>query len=210
MNAIRNPAMRLAALVSAGVCAALTIGCDMGTSGSRFGGIGYTGYKRDIMCPLSDVKMAEALALGRRVLANHGFRVKSADVDNYSIETYPNEKTERGNEGRIRDGLKLPNRVRRTASLEFAKRGSDMEAWCQVKIDRLTTSDHRVWAGQREFDDVPTQTPIDREAATTDKQNTVWTSAGRDESMEREILSDLRNRIQLLRQKRQAQQTQPS
>ncbi|MBN1344770.1 MAG: hypothetical protein JXQ73_18905 [Phycisphaerae bacterium] len=181
----------------------IATGCDWG-GGSGFGGAGYTGHKRQIMCPSGDVRPVEAMALGQRVLAKHGFSIKSSDADSLTIETHANEKVVRGGEGRVRDSVvKVPNRVRRTASLEFSSKGENLEAWCQVKMERLTTADYRVFASQRQFEDAPTQTPIEGEGATTAKQNTVWTSAGRDESMEREILADLRQRIQTLRQKKQ-------
>ncbi len=208
MMAIGDLTTRRAVWVATGLVA-LAAGCDMG-GGSGFGGIGYTGHKRRIMCPAGDVKVAEAMALGKRVLAKHGFRIKTVDADGLSIETHPSEKIERGQEGRIRDSVvRLPNRVRRTASLEFSTRGDELEAWCQVKKERLTTADHRVFARQRQFDDTPTETPIDGEGATTAKQNTVWTSAGRDAGMESEILSDLRERIQRYRQRKQEQQAEP-
>jgi hypothetical protein len=198
MKATNGVSIRGTAAASTGLVMVLSAGCDMGERG--FGGIGYTGHKRQIMCPVGEIKPEAAVVLGRRVLASHGFRVKSADVDDMSIETFPSEKTVRGGEGRLRDAVvKLPNRVRRTASLEFSSRGGDLQAWCQVKLERLTTADHRVFDHQRRFDDAPTQTPIEREGATTAQQNTVWSSAGRDETLERQILADLRQRIQQTR-----------
>jgi hypothetical protein len=194
-----------------GACAlAAVIGAGCESSG--LGGVGYTGYKRQIMCPVQDVKPANAMELGRRVLAKNGFRIKNVDMDSLTIETYPTEQTVRGQEGRLRDTVvKVPNRVRRTATLEFSTRGGDLQAWCQVKIERLTTADHRVFAQQRQFEDAPTQTPIDREGATTEQQNTVWTSAGRDDSLEQLILSELRDRIQILRKRSlEKEATQPS
>ncbi len=185
-----------AALLSLGL---LTVGCSEmgGGMGSDFSGLGSTGMKRQNMCAKNDVTSQEALEIGRRVLAKQGFRLKSVDSDQLRIETQPTEQSVRGGEGRIRDSVvKMPNRVRRTATLEFSTRGEDLQAWCQVKIERLETADFRVFQQQRNSEDAPLQTPIDREAATTAKQNTVWSGAGRDESMEREILADLHDRIQ--------------
>jgi hypothetical protein len=157
------------------------------------------------MCPKADVSTDKIMELGQRVLAKQGFRLKSVDRDELRIETHPAEQLARGGEGRIRDTvMKVPNRVRRTASLEFSTRGDDIQAFCQVKMERLDTSDYRVFAQQRESSDAPTQTPIDREGATTPRQNQVWSSAGRDESMEREILADLHDRIQALRPNRES------
>jgi len=178
----------------------LTLAAGCSEMGSDFSGIGYTGFKRQTMCAKSDVTVEQAMDLGRRVLAQQGFRLKSVDKDEMRIETHPFEQTARGGEGRLRDSVvKVPNRVRRTATLEFSTRGDDLQAYCQVKLERLETADHRVFAQQRQFDDAPTQTPIEREGATTARQNTVWSSAGRDEAMEREILADLHERIQALR-----------
>ncbi len=197
---IKTTTQSMVTVAATGAILLLT-GCEGGGLGGGFGdGLGDAGYKKQIMCPVQDVKPGEAMGLARRVLVKHGFKLKEADVDRMSILTHPNEKVVRGNEGRLRDAVvKMPNRVRRTAELEFSTRGGDLQAWCKVKIERLSTTDHRVWSSLRQHEDAPTQTPIEREAATTPQQNTVWTSGGRDQSMELQILSDLRQRIQKLR-----------
>jgi hypothetical protein len=179
--------------------------------GSDLGGIGYTGYKHQILCPKAGLTSDEALEIGRRVLAKQGFRLKSLDKDQLRIETQPVEATMRGGEGRIRDSVvKVPNRVRRSATLEFSNRGEDLEAYCQVKMERLDTSDYRVFAQQRQSEDAPVETPIDREGATTARQNQVWSSAGRDESMEREILSEVHDRLVNLKAGKEAKQAPTS
>jgi hypothetical protein len=196
------------AVVSMGLAVVLVAGCEGGgLGGGDFSGLGYTGFKPQVMCAKGDVTTDQAMELARRVLAKEGFRLKSVDKDQLRIETQPSEQTVRGGEGRLRDTVvKVPNRVRRTATLEFSDRGDELRAFCQVKIERLETGDFRVFAQQRQFNDVPTETPIDREAATTARQNTVWSSAGRDEAMEREILADLHDRVQAVKAQKEAKQ----
>jgi len=125
------------------------------------------------------------------------FTVELAQPQDGLITTYPVEYTERGGTGRFRDAspLKYPNRMRRKAIVRVSQSGDQASIDCVVITERLDTSDYRVFAMNREFDDVNNQTPIDEDAATSARQNDVWTEVGRDRGMERQILNVARDRL---------------
>jgi hypothetical protein len=60
--------------------------------------------------------------------------------------------------------------------------------YCQVTIQQQTTEAYRMFQQDRELSDAPGQTAIERDAATTTEQNTVWRNVRRDKAAERRIL----------------------
>ncbi len=124
------------------------------------------------------------------------FTIELAQPQDGLITTYPVEYTERGGTGRFRDPvLKYPNRMRRKAIVRVNQAGEQASIDCVVITERLDTSDYRVFAQNRQFDDVNNQTPIQGDAATSARQNEVWTEVGRDRGIERQILNVARDRL---------------
>jgi len=124
------------------------------------------------------------------------FPIELAQPQDGLITTHPVEFEERGGTGRFRDAaLNFPNRMRRKAIVRVTQTGNQASVDCVVIKERLDTPDYRVFAMNREFDDVNNQTPIENEAATSSRQNEVWTEVGRDHSMERQILNVVRDKI---------------
>lgn len=124
------------------------------------------------------------------------FPIKSADPEAGLITSYPLEEQERGGTGRIRDtAIHYPNRIRRRATVRLLPEGGTTVVECVVIKDRLDTADMRVFEKNRQFDDVNNQTPIQTEAATSARQNEVWSEIGRDRGMEQRILAVIRERI---------------
>jgi len=62
--------------------------------------------------------------------------------------------------------------------------------------ERLDTAQQDVFARQREFADVPSETPIDMGAGMTTGQTETWTDLRRDRMMERQILQAIRERTE--------------
>ena len=87
--------------------------------------------------------------------------------------------------------------MRRTAKLTVAQQGDRVVARVRVDVERKDTS--RVSAQGHSFnpsgDSPGVDTPINRDAATTEQQNTLWTHVKRDFSLERSILDELRERM---------------
>jgi len=124
------------------------------------------------------------------------FRLDPAAPSDGVIQGLPEEYEQRGGTGRIRDeAVGYRNRLRRTATLVIQETPTGSVAKCRVQVERLDTSDHRVFSSNEQFGDVPNETPIDREAGVTPRQQQVWTALPRDRDLERRILNVLRDEL---------------
>ncbi|HUW84996.1 MAG TPA: hypothetical protein VMZ31_19620 [Phycisphaerae bacterium] len=129
-------------------------------------------------------------------LRGHGFRIAQADADLWQIQTHPLESMSHGGADRLHEAVvRLPSRVRRIATVYIQKSRSGCQALCQVQLQRLDTTQRDVFARQREFADVPSETPIDRGEGMTTDQTATWTDLRRDRSTERQILQAIRARV---------------
>ena len=79
--------------------------------------------------------------------------------------------------------------TRRIAEIRVEQPAERISVYCRVLVQERTTRAHRMLAYDRSGSDSPASTPIEREAATTDRQNTVWETIRRDRSSERRILA---------------------
>ncbi|MCG8404064.1 MAG: hypothetical protein MI923_02580 [Phycisphaerales bacterium] len=124
------------------------------------------------------------------------FRTVEASPANGRIESRMVEYDQKGGTGRIRDEtLKYKNRMRRKATLWIDDSETGVVARCQVRVQRLDTSDHRFFRPHNEFDDIPNATPIDRDAGISTDQKEEWTEMPRDVALERELLRILSSRL---------------
>jgi len=192
-SAVRRDARRS---VRRAACAALAcgllgsaVGCD--ASARRGGPVRFEGRTERF----AGVTAATAFDAAEFAL-RQWFRVDQSRPDEGLLTTFPSEYDERGGTGRIRDdAVRFPNRLRRTATVRVRSTADGAAVECVVKRERLDTSDHRVFAHARTFDDLPNQTPITAEAATTPRKNEVWTDLGRDRALEMDILRTVRERL---------------
>ena len=104
------------------------------------------------------------------------------------------EYTQSGGTERIRDVIGFPNRMRRRGTLSIQPLGDGCRLICRVDRERLDTSDHRIFRQQRSINDLPNQTPIERDAGLTASQEQAWTSLPRDRALEQDILELIRSR----------------
>lgn len=104
------------------------------------------------------------------------------------------EYTQSGGTERIRDVIGFPNRMRRRGTLSIQALGDGCRLICRVDRERLDTSDHRIFRQQRSINDLPNQTPIERDAGLTASQEQAWTSLPRDRALEQDILELIRSR----------------
>jgi hypothetical protein len=81
--------------------------------------------------------------------------------------------------------------TRRVAHLRVAEGGGGVKIYCKVVIQKQTTEAYRMLERDRRASDVPGDTPIERDAATTPRQNTVWETVRRDTAAERLILQTI-------------------
>jgi hypothetical protein len=92
--------------------------------------------------------------------------------------------------------LRARDSLRRIATFSVSKRADGAVARLRIDIERKDTEHQQVrqYQGSR-LSDTPSHTAIDRDAATTQTQNTVWTPIRRDRALERALLDELQERI---------------
>ncbi len=90
-----------------------------------------------------------------------------------------------------RRGLRISARrpTERFAEVRVLEAVETVRVYCKVLIRQRVTEAHRMFALDHRGLDTPGQTPIEREAATTARQNTVWRTIRRDRPAERIILA---------------------
>lgn len=127
-----------------------------------------------------------ALDFAETALRAAGFRIDARDRAGGTITAVRKE---------VSDGASRTRRVGRRPSRRLSARvrvvSSDtgLKVFCRVFLQELATEAHRLAARDFAGRDTPVDTPIDREAATTARQNTVWRTLHRDRAVERLILS---------------------
>jgi len=160
-------------------------------------GAGCAGSSYDTLYQTQQIESQDAvavLAAAERILRTEFGRV-TVDEERRMIVTAPAARAgdEAGTTGadRLRGGV-----VRRTATLWLNRRGDSMVARLRVDIEREETAQQRaIPTGSGRLSDTPGYTPIERDAATSYRQNTVWTKVGRDRKLERALLDELRQRF---------------
>jgi hypothetical protein len=133
-----------------------------------------------------------ALAAGQSVL-RHEFDRLTVDHAARRITSEPQEFVTQTESLTSRDFVGARTTLRRVATMSVVARG-ESRSQVRLRIDRQredTTRTEQASAGQYRLSDSPAYTPIERDAGTTTKQNTVWTSIGRDSKLERELLGEL-------------------
>ena len=84
--------------------------------------------------------------------------------------------------------------MRRIAEVRVEDSGDRVSVFCRVLVQEQTTRAHRMLAFDQSGSDSPATTPIEREAATTESQNTVWQTVRRARTAERRILAEIGDR----------------
>ncbi|MCG3126726.1 MAG: hypothetical protein CHACPFDD_01579 [Phycisphaerae bacterium] len=116
----------------------------------------------------------------------------SADRDALTIDVPPSEYVVTRDTGSARDLVGGPTTVRRSARLRIRPSGDGSVAEVRVDLERRETTTSLSPANDSRLGDRPGYTPIERDAATTDRQNTVWSRVRRDRALERSLLNELR------------------
>ncbi len=81
-------------------------------------------------------------------------------------------------------------KTRRIVEVRVQNEDGATKVFCKVLIQEQTTQAHRMFASDRSGSDAPgDNTAINRDAATTAEQNSVWRTLRRDKSTERNILN---------------------
>ena len=127
-------------------------------------------------------------------LLKSGYRIDRCEHTAGVLTTYPVEGTLRDEAARSRTRLGTPRPLRRIAQVRIEERTGDVTVYCKVAVQEQTTEAYRMREYNLRTSDTPGYTPIDREAATTKAQNTVWRIIRRDKREERRILAAVEQR----------------
>jgi hypothetical protein len=111
------------------------------------------------------------------------------------IRAHSTEYTQKGGTERLRDQIGFTNRMRRNAVIEVQPTAHGCVIKCVVERQRLDTADHRMFRQNEDINDVPNETPLERDAGLNRDQEEAWTDMPRDRALEREILSVVMNRV---------------
>jgi hypothetical protein len=143
-------------------------------------------------CVIAAAGADEVLLAGARILQREFGRVR-IDREARRVETEPVEFRTTRESGTARDLYRGPSTMRKLAHLQVSRRGADAIARLRIDVERQDTARvANLHLPTGRFGDSPAYTPIERDAATTDRQNTVWTKVRRDLRQERALLDELR------------------
>jgi hypothetical protein len=108
------------------------------------------------------------------------------------VVSQPVEYQTSSESGTARDLYGGRSTMRRIAHFVAARRGTGTVARLRVDVERRDTARQEAFRPDHgRLSDAPGQTPIERDAATTTRQNTVWTFVKRDRRLERALLTEL-------------------
>ncbi|MGD2108591.1 MAG: hypothetical protein PVI86_04280 [Phycisphaerae bacterium] len=129
---------------------------------------------------------AAVFEVAETVLVDLGFRIDRVDGSAGLISTHPAWESQRSDGSMPR--ISSRDRLRRVVEVRVEDRAETVNVYCKVLIQEQVTGAHRMFAYERSGTDLPGETPIEREAATTEEQNAVWQTIRRDKGAERRIL----------------------
>ena len=121
-------------------------------------------------------------------LIKFGYRIDQRDRAVGLLSTYPVRPTDQGEPPlRISRRRSLP--TRQIAQVRLEQNADGLLVFCKVAIQELSTAAYQMFAHENTGQDVPSETAIERGAATTEAQDAVWTTVRRHRAQEREILT---------------------
>jgi len=122
-------------------------------------------------------------------LIDRGYQINKRDAAAGIVTTFPVEGVpEKGAEpaGGLRGRVQAP--TRHMAQVRIEETAGLMRVHCRLVVQEQITEAQRFFVREQGDQDSYRQTAIDRDAATTEEQNTAWQMIRRDKTAEREIL----------------------
>ena len=160
--------------------------------------LGLTGCARGLEAPgyttrLIDSADRDQVLQAAEVVLRREFGRLTVDREQRRIESDPVEYTSVRDSGTARDLVGARSRMRRIARFVAVRRGKGSLARLRIDLERQDTAQRAASPPDAyRLSDSPAYTPIERDAATTRRQNTVWTKVRRDQRLERALLDELR------------------
>ncbi len=127
-------------------------------------------------------------AVAQQALVDEGLRLDRTDSASGIITTHPTEVEIGALRARNGSRFRSTSRLRRIAEVRLAPTATGQAVYCTVAIQQQASEAYRMFRHEAAGSDVPNETAIEREAATTVEQNTIWQTIRRDRATERRIL----------------------
>ena len=142
-----------------------------------------------------EISTDTAYATAQAVLREQ-FRRVTPNRERMELVSQPVEYRTSAESGTSRDLYRGASLMRRTAHCSVAERGGGAAVRLRIDVERQDTRRAEVTrSDENRMGDAPGYTPIERDAATTYEQNTVWTFVRRDLRLERELMSAIETRL---------------
>lgn len=124
-------------------------------------------------------------------LIDLGYKIERSDPSEGVITTQPVE-AQAGLDSTRPASISSRGKTRRIVEVRVQNEGGVTKVYCKVLLQEQATQAHRMFAADRAGSDTPGDyTAINRDAATTNEQNTVWRTIRRDKTVERQIIEQL-------------------
>jgi hypothetical protein len=131
-----------------------------------------------------------------QIILRREFGPLTVESDGHRLVSQRVEYRTSSESGTVRDLYGGPSTMGRIAHFAVAQRGDDTVAGLRIDIERQDTTRQEAFQPDRyRISDAPSQTAIERDAATTTRQNTVWTFVKRDRQLERSLLTELQEQF---------------
>lgn len=146
------------------------------------------------VCQAQHQNRALALDAAEAALIDLGYAIERRDLAEGVITTQPTE-AHGGLDSTHSSRLSSQGKTRRIVEVRVQEDDGVTKLFCKVIIQEQSTEEHRMFASDRSSSDSPgDNTAINRDAATTAAQNTVWRTLRRDKTAEREVLAVITER----------------
>ena len=133
------------------------------------------------------------MAAGEIVMTQMGYAVARSEPAKGVIVSHPVDVRS----GRLRAGdgvLSSSAASRRVVEVRVESTAEGTRVYCQVANQELASQEYQLFRAAHSGDEGIGETAIDRDAATTTEQNTVWRTVSRDRAEERAILDAIERR----------------
>jgi len=137
---------------------------------------------------LPQADAAEVFRVAEAALLECGFQIRSAIPSEGRVNTFP-LSAEGLAEGIRAELAPVAPEARRVATLHVKPGNEEVSVFCRVDLQQPSSDVLELQFASHDLSDIPSDTPIDRDAATTAEQNTLWRNVGRDRALERLLLA---------------------
>ena len=143
------------------------------------------------VCRLPGEDRDAGFARARAAVMALGFQIDRADPATGLITTKPLTVEAHEERGSPDVPWSAPRAFRRIAEVRFRAVDDVLRVYCKIEVQQQMTETHRILWQDLAATDIPSETAIDRGAASTAAQDDVWQVVRRDKAAERRILHAL-------------------